>query len=197
MGKELLDMEYLYCSAERTAELSRILAGNVWDSGFVPDVIVAISRGGHVVMRYMLDCIDVEIRPMIEIQYYKRPGVTRKVPIITQKLYEDVSGKKVLIVDEVADSGKTLSPEEVRTAVLHYKIDSIVKPDYYVKKVDPLIWILYDTERLEFARLVAKSKELTTEQKYEILYERSNIPKHKLKKTLADLRKYDNIKAIV
>ncbi len=60
--------------------------------------------------------------------------------------------KKVLIVDDVADTGKTLL--EIKnshninfiTATLHYKPRSIVKPDFYVEKTT--YWCCYPWEKL-------------------------------------------------
>jgi hypothetical protein len=65
-----------------------------------------------------------------------------------------MKGKKVLLIDEVADSGDTLKHaiehvenlgvEEVRSAVLHYKPTSIVVPDYYM--VETTSWTVYPWE---------------------------------------------------
>jgi hypoxanthine phosphoribosyltransferase len=61
--------------------------------------------------------------------------------------------EKVLIVDDVADTGKTL--QEIRNnhgvyftvATLHYKSRSVVKPDFFVEETDK--WICYPWERLD------------------------------------------------
>jgi len=61
--------------------------------------------------------------------------------------------EKVLIVDDVADTGKTL--QEIRnafgiyftTATLHYKTRSVVIPDFYVEETNK--WIVYPWERLD------------------------------------------------
>jgi hypoxanthine phosphoribosyltransferase len=59
-----------------------------------------------------------------------------------------------LLVDDVSDSGDTFDlairhlhqhgePEELRTAVLHHKIESHFVPDYYAKEVRSWRWIIY------------------------------------------------------
>jgi len=61
--------------------------------------------------------------------------------------------EKVLIADDVADTGETL--QEIRdkfgtyfiTAVLHYKSRSVVKPDFFVEENNT--WIIYPWERLD------------------------------------------------
>lgn len=62
-----------------------------------------------------------------------------KFPIST-----DISGKKVLIVDDITDTGETLrlsvdyvqslKPAEIRTAVLQHKTCSSFVPDFYGQK---------------------------------------------------------------
>jgi Predicted phosphoribosyltransferases len=73
-----------------------------------------------------------------------------------------VGGKKVLVVDEVADTGATLKlivdllnvmgVAEVRTAVLHVKSTSNFTPDYYVERVAEWVWISYPWSRWEDLR---------------------------------------------
>jgi len=61
--------------------------------------------------------------------------------------------KKVLLVDDVADTGKTL--HEIRNtfgvffsvATLHYKPRSIVKPNFYVEETTD--WLIYPWEKLD------------------------------------------------
>jgi hypoxanthine phosphoribosyltransferase len=66
----------------------------------------------------------------------------------------DVSGKRVLLVDDVSDSGDTFdvairhirersTPRELRTAVLHHKTVSRYEPDYYAHKIVKWRWLVY------------------------------------------------------
>jgi hypothetical protein len=63
-------------------------------------------------------------------------------------------GRKVLLVDDVSDSGDTFvaaiehlnsrgRPAEIRTAVLHHKTVSRYTPDYYVHRIVKWRWIIY------------------------------------------------------
>lgn len=71
----------------------------------------------------------------------------------------DISGKKVLILDDVTDTGDTLqlsvdyiqslSPAEVRTAVLQHKTCSSFVPDFYGQKIIKWYWIIYPWARYE------------------------------------------------
>jgi hypothetical protein len=78
----------------------------------------------------------------------------------------DLKGKKVLLVDDIADSGRSLAvakdyitkkgAKEVRTATLHYKPESASKPDYFV--VTTTAWVVYPWERHEMERELEKKK---------------------------------------
>lgn len=60
--------------------------------------------------------------------------------------------KKVLIVDDVADTGKTLYDlknfyeTDFITATLHYKPRSIIKPDFYIEETTK--WCCYPWEKI-------------------------------------------------
>jgi len=59
-----------------------------------------------------------------------------------------VTDKKVLVVDDIADTGHTLKDFENKNNVictLHYHQQSIVKPDYYVEEKGDR-WIVYPWE---------------------------------------------------
>ena len=85
-------------------------------------------------------------------------------PVITQPVSVSVRGKKVLVVDEVADTGKSLrlvrshlkeeGATEVKIATIYYKPWSIVVPDYYEKETS--LWIVFPWERKETIRNVIK-----------------------------------------
>lgn len=71
----------------------------------------------------------------------------------------DISGKKVLIMDDVTDTGDTLklsvgyvqslNPAEIRTAVLQHKTCSSFVPDFYSQKIIKWRWIIYPWARYE------------------------------------------------
>lgn len=131
------------------------LAGRI---DFEPDIIVGISRGGLVPARVLSDIMDVKEVLVLGVVFYKGMGKTEEGPQITQELSADIKGKRILLVDDVADSGKSLAfakehlkdAAEVRTATLHYKPRSILKPDYFVDTTTA--WIVYPWEVHEVER---------------------------------------------
>ena len=122
---------------------------------FRPDFIVGISRGGLVPARILSDILDAKVL-IIGIKFYKGVGETDPRPTITQDLPK-LEGKKILIVDDIADSGNSLiaateylKGNELRTATLHYKETSKLKPDYFIDTATQ--WIVYPWERHETER---------------------------------------------
>lgn len=129
---------------------------------YQPDVIAGISRGGLVPARIISDLFLIEGKKptlsIMQIGFYSGIGKTEKEPIIYQDLPGLIHGKKILLIDDVADSGISLDfamkylamkkPKEVRIATLYYKPWSQIKPDYYIEETEA--WIIFPHERYEF-----------------------------------------------
>ncbi|VVC03680.1 Xanthine phosphoribosyltransferase [Candidatus Burarchaeum australiense] len=145
-------------------EMCEELALAIRDSGFRPDVIVGIARGGWVPARLLSDKMHHEHVASMRVEFYTAPGETRKVPAITQPVSVSVKDKRVLLVDDVSDTGHSLEialksfcdAKEVRTATLHYKPHSILKPDYFVGTTSD--WIVYPWEVEETERKLKQKK---------------------------------------
>jgi hypoxanthine phosphoribosyltransferase len=129
------------------------LAKEVKASGFQPDVVIAIGRGGYVPARLICDYMDVMALTSIKIEhYFSGPSKTEKA-IIKYPLCGDIKDQKVLLVDDVNDSGDTLeaaiehlqtfNPEVIRTAVMHHKLTTHFSIDYYARKVVKWRWLIY------------------------------------------------------
>jgi hypoxanthine phosphoribosyltransferase len=69
-------------------------------------------------------------------------------------LNADIGGKRVLLIDDVSDSGDTFqlalhhlegygNPACLQTGVLHHKATSVFKPDYCAKRIVKWRWITY------------------------------------------------------
>lgn len=152
-----------YLSWNKIAGMCRQLSSKI--SRYEPDVLIGIARGGLVPARILSDITGNSNLAIIRIEFYAGIGKTKGKPKITQRLTSSIKGKKVLLIDDVADSGKSLmaarkyvigkKPEKLRTATLHYKPWSIIKPDYYVKKTES--WLVYPWETNE-ARMELKRK---------------------------------------
>jgi len=143
--------------------LSEALARRVQESGFRPDVIVAISRGGLVPARIISDVLGVDDVITIGVKYWSLAQRRAERPIFYHGVEPGViRDRKTLVVDEVADTGHTLmfaknlldliGAAEVKTAVLHLKTTSRFTPDYYAEKIEEWVWISYPWSRYEDLR---------------------------------------------
>lgn len=126
--------ELYYVSYNTVHKLVQGLAMKILDSGFDPDVIVAIGSGGFIPARIIKTFIN---RPIyaVGISYYGVDHKHRNHPTKIQwidEVQEQLRGKKVLLIDEVDDTRATLAycvgellsyqPEEIAVLVLHNKL---------------------------------------------------------------------------
>lgn len=138
--------------------LSRELARAVKDSGFRPDIIVAIGRGGYTPARLVCDFLHLQQLTGIKVEHYAATQKQAEV-VIRYPLNIDVAGMAVLVVDDVNDSGATLAavvpylnslaPRSVKTAVLHEKQATSQAADYCAKRVLEWRWIIYPWALIE------------------------------------------------
>jgi uncharacterized protein len=131
-------------------EASRELARMVAADGFEPDLILSIARGGLFVAGALGYALSVKNLHMMNVEFYDGVGSTLDMPVMLPPvpLAVDFSAKKVLIADDVADSGKTIElvyefirdqVEEARTVVIYEKPRSVIKCDYVWRHTD--LWI--------------------------------------------------------
>ena len=134
--------------------LAKILARKIKSSGFEPDLVIGIARGGLVPARVVCDFLLQKDLAAIKVEHWGIAATLGNARIKFPLPIEiDSSGKKILVVDDVADTGDTFSvimdyikgkaPSEVKTAVLHYKTCSTSVPDYWAERQDEWKWIIY------------------------------------------------------
>jgi len=144
------------------------LTEKIRKNGFKPDIIVGVSRGGWPPARVLSDLMGNSNLANVRAEFYLGVAETKEEPVLTQPVSMEVAGKKVLVVDEVADTGKSLKlvkehiiekgATEVKIATVYYKPWSIVKPDYYERETSK--WIVFPWEIKETVRkLIKKCRE--------------------------------------
>jgi hypoxanthine phosphoribosyltransferase len=133
-------------------------------SGFKPHVIVGVTRGGWIPARVLSDLLGIPDLASVGVEFYLGVAETRNKPVLTQRVSADVEGKKALLVDDVADTGKSLQlarehilqqgATEVRVATMYRKPFSAITPDYYEKETRR--WVVFPWETKETVRKIVE-----------------------------------------
>jgi hypoxanthine phosphoribosyltransferase len=129
------------------------LAWAVKDSGYVPEIVIAIGRGGYVPARILCDYLLIRDLAAFKAEHWGTAAVQREKAVITFPLRANIKDKRVLLVDDITDTGETLRvstqylkrfrPREVRTAVLLHKSCSTIVPDYFARKIVKWKWVTF------------------------------------------------------
>jgi hypoxanthine phosphoribosyltransferase len=127
-------------------DLCRDLSASVVESGYEPDVIVALARGGWFAGRIVCDFLGISDLISLKVEHY---------------------------VDDIADTGKSLQhsldyvrefkPTDCKTGVLQLLFTSEITPDYYAEFLEDWMWVVYPWNFIEdmidlIVKLMAKEK---------------------------------------
>src|SRR6201981_899917 len=95
---------------EAFGDASQELARAVAADGFPPRLILAIARGGMFVAGALGYALSVKNLHLMNVEFYNGVGSTLDMPVMLPPVPSavDFSAKKVLIADDVADTGRTL-----------------------------------------------------------------------------------------
>ena len=154
MEKPVVSIKCYFVSWDKAYRLGRKIARKIKKSGFIPDLVIGVARGGLVPARIVCDFLHQKDLTSLKAEHWGIASTLGNARIKYPLPEEiDISGKRILVVDDVADTGETYqvivkhilerSPSEVRTAVLQYKTCSTFKPDYWGEKHDAWKWIIY------------------------------------------------------
>ena len=113
-------------------DASRELTQQIVDSGWIPDLIVAIARGGLIPAGAIAYAMDVKAIGTMNVEFYSGIGETLAEPIL--KMVMDLIDEHGLSLD-----GSSSVRVEARSAVIYKKPVSIIDPDYVWAHTDK--WI--------------------------------------------------------
>ena len=157
-------LEFEIPSWNHIYDLTLKLAEAVRTSGFEANLLVGVSRGGWIPARIMSDLLGKLNLANVTAEFYVGVAETKQEPSITQPVSTSVNGKRVLVVDDLADTGKSLKivtvhlknqgASEVRIATIYYKPWSITVPDYYEKETRR--WIVFPWEQKETVKKIVE-----------------------------------------
>ena len=165
--------QYIAPSWDQLDTLTHEVAKQVLESEFNCDLVVALAKGAWPMSRSFVDFLGKNDLASLGVKFYsginkrlKEPQVYQDLPI---EVKEKIKGKKVLLFDDVADTGESLrfaidylfecGAAEVKTATIFMKARTVVIPDFYGAETDA--WIIFPFEVREMMGLLGQTwKEL-------------------------------------
>jgi uncharacterized protein len=146
MRVQLIGLEEVVQACDRVAQV-------VVDAGVEVDTIVAVARGGFMPARFLCDFLDVSRLLSIRVRHYGAGAHAAGGATVEYPLGGDIAGRRVLLVDDVNDSGETLqaalpylrdqSPAVLHTVVLHEKAATACPADFKAEVIREWRWLLY------------------------------------------------------
>jgi uncharacterized protein len=123
------------------------LAATITADEFRPDIVLAVARGGLPVAGALAYALDVKNCFTMNVAFYTGIDERLEMPVVLPPTLDkvDIAGARVLVADDVADTGKTLElvrgevaefVADARSAVLYLKPWSVVIPEYVWNRTD-------------------------------------------------------------
>lgn len=192
------NIEYEVPTWNQIYDMLLCMAQKIVCDGYKPDVIVGVSRGGVVPARVLADLLETPVLVMVQVGFYVDVARAGLEPVLKQALPAlCVEGKKTLVVDDIADSGRSLQlvkayvqkqgSLEVKTATLYAKEGSITTPDYSGKKTSR--WVVYPWDAKETLQSIMrkhKGKRSAAQETAKLV--KAGLPKQLAEKLLKDLQ---------
>jgi hypoxanthine phosphoribosyltransferase len=145
-------IEQLRMSWDELGAGTKTLAEQVAADGFRPDFILGISRGGLLVAGALAYALGVKNTFTMSVEFYTGVDERLELPMLLPPIPDlvDLHEERVLIADDVADTGQTLvlvkdflegKVADVKIAVLYEKPRSVVQCEYVWARTDK--WIVF------------------------------------------------------
>ncbi len=134
----------------------------------LPDVLVALTRGGWVPARLLADRLGIRHLAAVRVQHWGVTATPSGKAEITEGLATPLSGRRVLVVDDITDTGQSLElavrhvhaagPSHVESATYLHIQHSQYTPTYYAEEIprDAWVWIVFPWNYWEDVRTLAR-----------------------------------------
>lgn len=126
------------------------------------DWYIAITRGGLITTQLLSYISGIKKIDTICVTSYE--GENQKDIKITSKNYSHLRGQRVLLIDELVESGNTMqsavnylkkfSPSEIKTLVLFKKVGGNFQPDYFLETRPNDRWIVFKYDELKIENII-------------------------------------------
>jgi len=156
------DQTYEYYPWAQLGEDIFKLAQDISQSGKKFDRLIALAKGGLTFSRSLVDFLDIPDVSSLQIEFYTGIGETAKTPVITQSLPVTVKNERILLFDDIVDSGETLKlavqylkyhgASEITTSALVGKPWTTFKADFTAKSTEA--WIIFPNETRETIQIL-------------------------------------------
>ena len=149
-------MEKKKFSWEEIDRFADELVSKVQASGFMLDYLVGIAVGGLIPLGLLAKKLDSNAVLTVSASSYNDANQKTGEPTVWNLPTLDLSNKKILIVDEIAETGETLeavkkvliekcNAGDIKTAVLGiHKKKCMIVPDFYIFAEEA--WIVFPWE---------------------------------------------------
>jgi hypoxanthine phosphoribosyltransferase len=172
-------------------------AQKIHSSSYDPDIIVSVARGGVIPARILTDLLETSEFAMIQVEFYVDIARPTLQPTLKQPLTHDITGKKMLLVDDIADTGKSLKlakthleqrgASQIMTATLYTKPQSTTTPDFFERQTSR--WVVFPWDAKETFRMIAQKQQGRRSLNHEIAkLVKAGLPKQVAQKLLEDMR---------
>ncbi len=129
---------------------SKDIVKKVRESEYEPEIVIGLARGGLVPARLISDYLNIKDLYAVKTEHWGVTATPDGKAKLAQGLQVSIDGKKVLVVDDITDTGQSLklalehvinhTPREARTATLLHITHSKYVPDYYSEEVPENNW---------------------------------------------------------
>lgn len=160
MDQETTDRKFRFLSWPDIEKSCLSIYKQMVVNNYVPDSIIGLLRGGVVPARIFADYFGIVLDFFaLDVKLYDKIGVRKEEPVIRYSFKEDDLNGKVLVIDDIYDSGTTmkavlehLKGKDITTATLFWKETANTKPDYYAEISKKNEWVVFEWEKREFER---------------------------------------------
>jgi hypoxanthine phosphoribosyltransferase len=190
------NIEYEVPTWSQIYEMLLCQAQKIEAQNYKPNIIVAVARGGIIPGRIMSDLLENPNLSFIQIEFYTNINQTLQEPNLKQTLNTNVAGKKILLIDDISDTGKSLKLAkthlqnqgaiEIKTATLYKKPQSLTTPDFYEKQTTD--WVVFPWDINETLQKIIHSpigKRSLNQELAKLV--RAGLPKKLAEKLIKDL----------
>ncbi|MGI0054055.1 MAG: phosphoribosyltransferase [Thermoplasmata archaeon] len=143
------------------------LSDGIRAAGLAPEALVALTRGGWVPARLLADRLGVHRLLPLRVRHWGVTATMSGRAELTDDFPGSVAGERILIVDDICDTGESLElarahvaargPAQLETATFLHIADSKLQPTHFAEEIarDAWVWVVFPWNYWEDLRALA------------------------------------------